>query len=496
MASPDASATISIDLSADNPFHALSRVEEGLSTAESSGFMNTEIKTIEKKEQNKGWPPVWRWNRKRNNRNPTNASCKSCKKPSAVVIGRVVFVGFLCALAASLGAVIYMLQRNAEQALAESQFEAIADRAIVLARDITERKMLGAVTIASMYSNIFPRSAWPFVFLNGFDQIVRNIVATFQGRGIAVAPIVRPDQVEAFEEFAFERIPADGGYSTFGRGIWATDPTNATDPRYHDKTGETHYDSPNNNILVPILQAVTPDPTQPIFYLLNYHSLESRGPVMDSSLACAKDKPEFRPSDRNTEKPFCGTITDITPPLLQDEPGAVIMLPIFAADETSEAVGFVGSSIMWGGVLDKSFNSKVSGIDVVLHTSASPDVAYTYRVEKGKARYIGNTDSHNPSYNKYRQTTTLTDVIGYQYLSSDSPEFYMEVYPSADFFAVFSTQNPVAAMVGAVFIIVFTSILFFLYDALVSKQNRKNQVSHKSSTRKKVPPIDSHIQCF
>lgn len=74
-----------------------------------------------------------------------------------------------------------------------------------------------------------------FVFLNGFDQTVQNIVATFQGMGIAVVPIVRPDQAESFEEFAFERIPADGGYSTFGRGIWATDPTNATNPHYQDK---------------------------------------------------------------------------------------------------------------------------------------------------------------------------------------------------------------------------------------------------------------------
>lgn len=198
---------------------------------------------------------------------------------------------------------------------------------------------------------------------------------------------------------------------------------------------------------------------------------------MDSSLACAEARPELRPGVNTTEKPFCGTLTDITPPLQQQEPGAVIMLPIFAADNTSEAVGFIGSSIMWGGVLEKCFNSKVSGLDVVLRTSASPDVAYSYRVELGKAQYLGKTDSHDHAYDKYRQTATLTDSFIFEYLSRDSPEYYMDVYPSAEFFAVFSTHNPVTATAGAVLIILFTSLLFFLYDSLQSKQNRKNKVS-------------------
>ena len=51
----------------------------------------------------------------------------------------------------------------------------------------------------------------------------------------------------------------------------------------------------------------------------------------------------------------------------------------------------------------------------------------------------------------------------------------MMVYPSGDFFDVFSTENPTVATAGAVSIIIFVSLLFFLYDALVSKENQKNQ---------------------
>lgn len=197
---------------------------------------------------------------------------------------------------------------------------------------------------------------------------------------------------------------------------------------------------------------------------------------MDSSIACAQERPTSRPNSTDFGNAHCGTLTDITPPLGQDEPGAVIMLPVFPANNVSDIVAFIGSSILWSDVLEKAFNKKVSGIDVVLKTSASPGVAYTYTVVDGIAYYRGSSDMHDCSYDGYRRTTRLTDAIGHQHLSERSPEYYMMIYPNVEFFAVFSTHNPRFATAGAVVIIVFISLLFFLYDALVSKENQKNQV--------------------
>jgi hypothetical protein len=50
----------------------------------------------------------------------------------------------------------------------------------------------------------------------------------------------------------------------------------------------------------------------------------------------------------------------------------------------------------------------------------------------------------------------------------------LTIYPNDDFFVVFSTRNPQLAMMGAILIIVFTSLLFFGYDALVTIEMRKN----------------------
>ena len=118
------------------------------------------------------------------------------KLPAAIWVGRVIFVGVLCLVATGLGLAAYMLQSSAELSLARSQFEAIVDRAMYSALDLTNRKMLGAVSITSIYSNSFPDpSQWPFVWLPGFQQVVGNMVATSRGRGIGMAPIVRRDQV-------------------------------------------------------------------------------------------------------------------------------------------------------------------------------------------------------------------------------------------------------------------------------------------------------------
>ena len=105
------------------------------------------------------------------------------------------------------------------------------------------------------------------------------------------------------------------------------------------------------------------------------------------------------------------------------------MLPVFPANDDSNIAAFIGSSIMWGDVLEQAFNNKVSGIDVVLSTSSSPNVAYTYRVIRGIAEYRGDTDMHDTSYDHYGRKTKLTDVVGHEHLSENSPEYYMKIYP-------------------------------------------------------------------
>jgi len=75
---------------------------------------------------------------------------------------------------------------------------------------------------------------------------------------------------------------------------------------------------------------------------------------------------------------------------------------------------------------------------------------------------------HTPRFADYRKTIALTSPGMY---SASSPTYSLSVYPTDEFFDVYSTNNPVMATVGSVCIIIFTSILFLLYDFFVRQES-------------------------
>jgi signal transduction histidine kinase/CheY-like chemotaxis protein len=61
----------------------------------------------------------------------------------------------------------------------------------------------------------------------------------------------------------------------------------------------------------------------------------------------------------------------------------------------------------------------------------------------------------------------LTSGIDYY---SSSPMYTLTLYPTSTLYESFRTDNPIIACVGAILIILFTSMLFFLYDFLVRRE--------------------------
>jgi signal transduction histidine kinase len=135
--------------------------------------------------------------------------------------------------------------------------------------------------------------------------------------------------------------------------------------------------------------------------------------------------------------------------------------------------GFILSSILWSESLEGVFADQVSGVDCVLETETK---AYTYTVCNGHAELKGEGDLHDTRYNKYAKSTSLTGKPG-AYFSNFSASYTLTLYPNQELFQVYSTQNPYVATIGVVFVIVFTSFLFFLYDFFVRQEfNEKRSV--------------------
>jgi hypothetical protein len=123
----------------------------------------------------------------------------------AVWVGRVLFVAALGCVAAILGFLSYYFLTQSETVLAVSQFESIAGRALSASQEIVLRKRLGTISMASVIANALPDpKAYPFVFLNGYEEVSSNLIVTSSGRGMGFCPLVTPAQLEDFETFAYD----------------------------------------------------------------------------------------------------------------------------------------------------------------------------------------------------------------------------------------------------------------------------------------------------
>jgi hypothetical protein len=249
---------------------------------------------------------------------------------SNVWVGRLLFISCLATAAAVLGYLTNKFLTDSETDLAEKQFESIADRALDTAAEITLRKRLGTVTMASIAGFEFPnKEAWPYVNINGYETISSQLIETSSGRGMGFCPLVTPDQLDDFEDFAYQYLEskfppeAQAGISSFGKGVYAKDESlNTSDNRYLDnRDGSTKWQSPNR-LFVPMLQH-NGGAAGILMQNLHYDSL--RGQVIDDIIEC------WKKNHHKSTEVECGVITDIRNG--KDEPGSLIMQPISPAND-------------------------------------------------------------------------------------------------------------------------------------------------------------------
>jgi hypothetical protein len=131
---------------------------------------------------------------------------------------------------------------------------------------------------------------------------------------------------------------------------------------------------------------------------------------------------------------------------------------------------------MWDDLLKHSFENNVNEIDVVLYTETS---AYTYNIVAGEAVFVGPGRGHE--CDAQFQVTGVR--INPNYFSNTTVKYFMDVYSTQAFVDSvtltidnYNVSNiPLATCIGTVFIMVFTSLLFVLYDHFVRKEFDDNK---------------------
>ncbi|KAL3919986.1 MAG: hypothetical protein SGILL_003481 [Bacillariaceae sp.] len=375
-------------------------------------------------------------------------------RSKSVLAGRSVFVFFLIVVAVILAMLTYYYLDEGEQHLIESQYSSMTERALDLTRSLATNKLQhGTMVMAQVAAYSFPdASSWPYVWIDGYWDIVGNVLPTSCYTGIHLAPIVQPDQSEEFETFAYGKFAETfgenttmGAYSHFGKGIW--------DNRYHDTTGVSIHGSPYE-LLVPKLQHALVDS---LYVMMNVHGFRRQGEALDAVINCTKFE---RPGNPEAN---CQAVSAFNPPKMHSQAGpfGFIATPIFPANDPDTLVGFIFGAVFWNEVMEEIFPEDVTGIDCVFSTE---DEFYTYTIIEGSGHWIGTGDLHDEKYDKFRMERLLLDP---ETMAQGSAVYNTVCYPNDDFVAIYATQQPLYLALAAIFIIAFVSILFFTYDRCV-----------------------------
>ena len=384
----------------------------------------------------------------------------------ALWCGRALFFACLFLVAAVLGVVAFWLVDSSQKKLAETQYESIVERALKEVDSSASRKQGGTKTMASIVSQMLPDAdAYPFVSVPGFESIAYHLLNTSSNRELGFVPLVKEEQLTEFEEFAYDyyaqRFPGNdkAAVSSFGRGIWATNTT--TGNRYHVTPDNAYLDEEqmhNDTFFTPIFQHDSG--AHPVL-MLDIRSEPARARQIEDLMQCV----EKRTQEENLDMP-CGAITDIVqlrgqPP--GTGPGAVVLQPIYPANDPFTITAILASPVVWDEILRDVFANTVSGVDCVLETEQT---TYSYRIENGIPIGVDYGDAHSTKYDSLRRSIE----INHNEYTPSSPSYTLHLYPNAALYEGYESVGPVYAALGAVAIMIFTSLIFLCYDGCVRRE--------------------------
>ncbi|KAJ1433776.1 hypothetical protein B484DRAFT_447076 [Ochromonadaceae sp. CCMP2298] len=365
----------------------------------------------------------------------------------------------LCLVATTIicGYGAFRLTFEFESRLETVQYNSIAKQLQTAIQDNVRSKVLALKSTAALVSMECPTTAhWPNCSVGplvSYLNITDPIIETINTRTIAFAPIITPAQVSEFEAFAYDFFESNG-YPDLGitediRGISSVNYSSDDLHRFHDTEG---YQEGGHKVLTPVLQIGNLDTNTPAV-MFNLYSQAARVSAIDHMIDCF--------AAGGTE---CTSITDIIH-LVQDpvfRPAVLILHPVTPYHDRGNLTGLTYIVQNWDTVFEGVLPDIVKGIDVVLSGGQNK---YTFQINEGRADYKGIGDLHDTgsahSHISWERFFTLTDFSG-------SVLYSITIYPTKTFSNQYHTYLPYYVMGLAVFVVLFTSCIFLLYDHLMN----------------------------
>ena len=398
------------------------------------------------------------------------------KTERKIIIFRFLVCVSLMVAAGVCGAVSYLVLRASEHRNYQNQYHAASNQMKQSIEAFLQKYHDTAEQLAVIANMKYPNStSWPFVGIRDFNRLDTSIIkVTGSASANSILPIVPTEQLAAFNAYAKDFLAGEDWiqqypqvYSLYGLGVWDTDSNGVP----FEVTDGVALSFVARDLIVPILNAPT-DVAKGGYVLGNVHTVEAVAVAMDDVLTCTEQGHEE-----------CATLSNY---LIDSEFGDVaetnIHRPIFSVDSdygNKTVLGFASVGFSWQQELQRlTLGEDLGGLSVVLSSIEQPantvSRTYTFKFHSDDVVYAGPGDKHDRSYTGEAVEVPLS-LIGSHTVSSF--KYLLTIHPSSAYEDKFHTDAPVLTSLGFSVMIIFTSIIFLLYDYLMNENVKwKDQI--------------------
>ncbi|CAB9528578.1 Receptor-type guanylate cyclase gcy [Seminavis robusta] len=419
----------------------------------------------------------------------------------------LVLVVLVCsAIAVIVFTYLYMSQEEQEEF--EDRFDSDSAKvieAIGKTMDQTLGSLDGFVTDAIAHARSTNQS-WPFVTIPFLPVKCGKVMKLTKIFGCFANIFVNPEQMDEWQRFVSENLE----WIEEGKAVQAKDPE-WIHPSDFDLNvsyevfgylGAVNHSQPTEyfNNFAPVWQQypITPwlatnwdDLQDPAYGLPVVDAVENRRVGMIPSFNVVRDPDDEANVATATfwkgwAEQYIGPGDD------PSEPISSILYPMYDTlesiytepEECEMPVGMMQVTVFFKDTIRDILPSDSQGIIVVFSSTTKCSATFTYRIDGPMTTYLGSGDHHDPAYDGFRKYVTLNEIMkttkesgeGTTYTGLPLADSYcvntIEVYPSKEMEDKYMTSDPLVFTIVAACIFLFTSLVFILYDCIVSRRQR------------------------
>jgi hypothetical protein len=137
--------------------------------------------------------------------------------------------------------------------------------------------------------------------------------------------------------------------------------------------------------------------------------------------------------------------------------------PVFNSfDDNSTIVGHLYGVVPWKEFFIDELPQATPPVVVVVETSCGH--TFSFEIIGEEAFFLAENDAHDTSYDELKVVKPLAEF------ANDSCVYTLNIYPSLEYEASFTSKNPIYYCVVVLGVFVFTAIAFFTFDYLVQRR--------------------------